>query len=255
MTAFVYARGARRTARLPAWRKALFFLGLLCVVLALSSQAEEWAYELFSAHMTQHMVLTLVAAPLVLLGAPILPLMRGLPRGLRGELLAPVARNPVVRALAHGLRNPLVTGILYVGGLYYWHIPRVYDAAVEDQLLHSVEHAWFLLTALLFWSAVIDPIPFRSPLPYPARIIFLLLAGAAQNTILGGVLAFSTRLFYRSYESSPLQYGLDPITDQRLGGAVMWVPGDVIFLLGASFAFFRWLASEEEDQRRRELAG
>lgn len=222
------------------------------MLLALSRQAEEWAYELFSAHMTQHMALTLVAAPLLLLGAPLLPLTRGLPRAVRVRVLRPIARNGAIRAVTHALRHPLVTGILYVGGLYYWHIPQVYDAAVADPLLHSVEHAWFLLSSLLFWSVVIDPIPFRSPLPYAARIIYLLLAGAAQNTILGGVLAFSTRLFYRSYETAPLQYGMEPITDQRLGGAIMWVPGDVIFLLAASFAFFRWLAAEEEDQRRRE---
>jgi putative membrane protein len=222
------------------------------VLAALATQLEEYAYELFSAHMVQHMLLTLVAAPLLLLGAPIAPLLRGVPRSARARLFAPLARARALRALTHALRSPLVAGILYVGGLYYWHIPRVYDAAVEDPLLHSVEHGWYLATALLFWSVVIDPAPFRSALPYAARIVYLLLAGAAQNTILGGVLAFSSRIFYRHYETSALEYGIEPLTDQRLGGAIMWVPGDVIFLAAASLAFFRWLQAEEEDQRRRE---
>lgn len=218
---------------------------------ALATQLEQYAYELFSAHMLQHMLLTIVAAPLLLLGAPVTPLLRGLPKGVRRGI-APVARSRPLRAVLHAVRSPLVAGILYVGGLYYWHIPRVYDAAVEDPLLHSVEHGWYLATALLFWSVVIDPAPFRSPMPYAARIVYLLLAGAAQNTILGGVLAFSSRVFYPHYATSALTYGLDPLTDQRVGGAIMWVPGDMIFLVAASFAFFRWLQSEEDQQRRKE---
>jgi len=230
----------------------VFFLGLLVVLAALATQLEQYAYELFSAHMLQHMLLTIVAAPLLLLGAPVLPLLRGLPRGLRRGIFGPVARWYPLRVLLHTVRSPMVAGILYVGGLYFWHIPRVYDAAVEDPLLHSLEHGWYLATALLFWSVVIDPLPFRSTLPHPARIVYLLLAGAAQNTILGGVLAFSSRVFYRHYETSSLAYGIDPLTDQRTGGAIMWVPGDMIFLAGASFAFFAWLRTEEDEQRRRE---
>lgn len=230
----------------------MFFVGLLTVVASLTTQLEQYADELFSAHMLQHMLLTIVAAPLLLLGAPVLPLLRGLPRGVRRRIFGPVARWYPLRVLLHTLRSPLVAGILYVGGLYFWHIPRVYDAAVADPLLHSLEHGWYLATALLFWGVVIDPLPFRSRLPHPARIVFLLLAGAAQNTILGGVLAFSSRVFYRHYETSPLAYGIDPLTDQRTGGAIMWVPGDMIFLAGASVAFFAWLRQEEAEQRRKE---
>ncbi|MDQ3722949.1 MAG: cytochrome c oxidase assembly protein [Actinomycetota bacterium] len=248
----LYARGVRASRRWPAWRTAAFYLGLLTVIASLATQLEQYAYELFSAHMLQHMLLTIVAAPLLLLGAPISPLLRGIPTGIRRGAFVPVARSRALRALLHTLSSPLVAGILYVGGLYFWHIPRVYDAAVGDPLLHSVEHGWFLATALLFWSVVIDPLPFRAPLPHPARIVYLLLAGAGQNTILGGVLAFSSRVFYRHYETSALTYGIDPLTDQRTGGAIMWVPGDVIFLVAASFAFFSWLRSEEDEQRRRE---
>jgi cytochrome c oxidase assembly factor CtaG len=99
---------------------------------------------------------------------------------------------------------------------------------------------------------VIDPLPFRGTLPYAARIIYLLLAGAAQNTLLGGILSFSTRLLYPHYADRAVRYGLDALTDQRIGGALMWVVGDAVFLLGVSLAFFRWLAHEEETQRRRE---
>ena len=202
--------------------------------------------------MVQHMLLLAVAAPLILLGAPIRPLLRGMPRSWRSRVVRPIARSRGVRAALHLLRHPLVAGALYVGGLYAWHVPALYDAALIDARVHVLEHAWFMATALLFWSCVIDPEPFRATLPYAARIVYLLLAGAGQNTILGGLLAFSTRLLYRSYEGRPERYGFDAVSDQRVGGAVMWVPGDLIFLAAASVSFFLWLATEEREQLRRE---
>lgn len=274
VAALVYARGARRRlARLdrgvprgrdrsvaksagrrrwPSWRTAAFLLGCATIAVALLSPLESFAAELFSAHMVQHMALTAVASPLLMLGAPVLPLLRGLPRVVRRRVVRPLALNRALRALLHLLRHPLVAGALYVGGLYAWHVPLLYDAAVADEAVHVVEHLWFLASALLFWSVVIDPHPFRATLPYAARILYLLLAGAGQNTILGGLLAFSTRLLYRSYETTSARYGIDAVTDQRIGGAIMWVPGDLIFLAAASLAFFQWLAAEEREQLARE---
>lgn len=224
------------------------------MVAALLTPIDALAHDLFSLHMVQHMLLVVVAAPLILLGAPIRPILRGMPRSWRTAVVRPIARNAAVRALLHTLSHPLVAGALYVGGLYAWHIPLLYDAALQDEVVHVAEHLWFTVTALLFWSCVIDPEPFRSRLPYPARIVYLLLAGAGQNTILGGLLAFSTRLLYRSYEGRPERYGIDAVVDQRVGGGIMWVPGDLIFLAAASVSFFLWLAQEEREQLRREAS-
>lgn len=249
------ARSRIRGRAWPAWRTALFLAGLLAIGAALLSPIDALAHDLFSVHMVQHMLLVAVGAPLLLLGAPVRPLLRGIPRAIRRAVVRPIARSGLVRGLVHLLRHPLVAGALYVGGLYAWHVPALYDAALADEIVHVVEHLWFIAAALLFWSVVIDPEPFRATLPYAARIVFLLLAGAGQNTILGGLLAFSTRLLYRSYEGRPERYGFDAVTDQRVGGAIMWVPGDVIFLGAASAAFFLWLAQEEREQRRREARG
>ncbi len=249
----LYARGVRQIRRdWPWWRTGAFFAGLACVVVALASGIDRLAEDLFSVHMLQHMLLVAAAAPLLMLGAPIRPLLHGLPRGVRRGVVRPLARSGGVRGLLHLLRHPLVAVALYVGGLYVWHWPALYDAAVEDEALHVAEHLYFLAAALLFWSVVIDPEPFKSALPYPVRMVYLLLSGAALNTLLGGLLAFSTRVFYPHYLARTARYGIDALTDQRVGGAIMWVPGDLIFLAAVSACFFIWLETEEREQRRRE---
>jgi putative membrane protein len=237
--------------RWPPWRTALFFLGLAVLIAALTSPIDGYASVSFAVHMVQHMLLTVVAAPLLMLGAPVRPLLRGLPALLRAGVVRPLARAQAVRTLVHVLRHPLVAAGLYVGGLYAWHLPNLYDAALLDARVHVVEHAWFFLSALLFWSVVIDPVPFRATLGYGARLPYLLVLGAAQNTVLGGILSFSSRLLYTAYPSTVV-FGMDRVTDQRVGGAIMWVVGDFVFLAAASVAFFLWLAEEEEMQKRRE---
>jgi putative membrane protein len=230
----------------------VFFLGIATVLFALVPALEVLAADLFSVHMLQHVLLTTIAPPLLFIGEPVRPLLLGLPDVVRARVVRPLARNGPLRAVVHGLRHPLVAVLLFVGGVYLWHWPALYDAAVEDARVHVLEHAHFFGSAMLFWSVVIDPVPFRGTLSYAARIIYLLLAGAAQNTVLGGILSFSTRLIYPHYADRTAQYGIDALTDQRIGGALMWVVGDAVFLLGVSLAFFRWLAHEEETQRRRE---
>jgi cytochrome c oxidase assembly factor CtaG len=238
--------------RWPAWRTGVFFLGIVALLVALLPALEVLAADLFSVHMLQHVLLTAVAPPLLFIGEPVRPLLLGLPDFVRARVVRPLARSGPVRGLVHLLRHPGVAVLLFVGGVYLWHWPVLYDAAVEDARIHILEHAHFFGAAMLFWSVVIDPVPFRGTLPYAARIIYLLLAGAAQNTLLGGILSFSTRLLYPHYAETTARYGIDALTDQRIGGALMWVTGDAVFLLGVSLAFFRWLAHEEERQRHRE---
>jgi putative membrane protein len=155
----LYVVGVRRMRRpWPVWRTAAFLSGLFALLLALVSGIDLLATELFSVHMVQHMLLTVAAA------------------------VRPLARSRPVRAVLHALRHPLIAGALYVGGLYAWHLPAFYDAALADERIHLAEHAWFFVSALLFWSVVIDPVPFRGTLGYAARLPYLLVAGAVFCT-------------------------------------------------------------------------
>src|SRR3989441_9070235 len=179
LAALLYVLGVRRMRRpWPVWRTALFLAGLAALLAALGQPIDMLATQLFSVHMVQHMLLTVAAAPLLLLGAPIRPLLRGLPRIVRTGVIRPLARARPIRSLLHALRHPLIAGALYVGGLYAWHLPALYDAALADDRIHVAEHAWFFVSALLFWSVVIDPAPFRGTLGYAARLPYLLVAGA-----------------------------------------------------------------------------
>jgi cytochrome c oxidase assembly factor CtaG len=253
LAAILYVVGvARMRRRWPLWRTAIFLLGLVALLAALASPIDSYASVSFAAHMVQHMLLTVVAAPLLMLGAPIRPLLRGLPAWVRAAVVRPLARAHAMRTFMHLLRQPLIAAALYVGGLYAWHLPNLYDAALLDARVHVIEHAWFFLSALVFWSVVIDPAPFRATLGYGARLPYLLVLGAAQNTVLGGILSFSSRLLYTAYAAETTIFDMDRVTDQRVGGAIMWVVGDFVFLAAASVAFFLWLAEEEEMQKRRE---
>src|SRR4029077_6777946 len=128
LAAVVYLRGARARARWPAWRSALFLLGRAAIVAARASPLAAIALQLFSVHMVQHMLLLVVAAPLLLSGAPVRPLLRGLPLGVRRTVVRALAGDPASRGLGHLLRQPLVAAALYVVGLYAWHVPALYDA-------------------------------------------------------------------------------------------------------------------------------
>jgi putative membrane protein len=241
LTALVYLRGWWRLRRsgvsfVPAWRALAFLSGLLTVWIALASPIDALNELLLMAHMLQHMLLMMVAPPLILLGAPLVPVVRGLPGLLRRTVAVPIR-------LGHALTNPIV-GVLLMGlVMFAWHTPRWYELALRSEPWHEVEHASFLLVSLIFWWPVVLPWPSRAQWPRWAMVPYLLLADL-QNTLLSAILAFSDRVLYPSYARAPRMFGLSALEDQVAAGAFMWVAGSIVFIVPAIVLTIHLLSSQ-----------
>ena len=165
LTALLYYRGlvslgSRRRFH-ATWRPWAFYAGLFMLAVALLSPLDHLSDELFYAHMTQHMLILMVGAPLILLGAPILPVLRGIPRPIRRILVIPVFQSLPVRLVLRTLSRPLIAWPIYALLIWGWHLPVLFEAALESELLHFVEHLTFAIAAYLFWWNIIDPHPLR----------------------------------------------------------------------------------------------
>ena len=245
LVAAVYAIGwfrAHRTRRaeLPPWRLAAFLSGIASVFVAISSPLDTFSESLLFMHMAQHFVLMSVAPPLLALGAPVVPLLRGMPRFLI-RILQPLLRSRIVHAL---LKNPqrtlfawLSMNIAYVG----WHVPAAYELALQNETWHNVEHACFLFTSVLFWWPVVRPWPSRGIKSQLLLIPYLVCADLV-NTGVSAFLCFSGRLAYPSYADIQRPFPISALNDQIAAGAFMWVFGSLVFLVPVAAIFVRWLS-------------
>ncbi|MEN9732345.1 MAG: putative electron transport protein YccM [Verrucomicrobiota bacterium] len=231
----VYLRGWRRLAvqvpeRFPVWRCGAFLAGLLTLFVAIASPVDAFAGWLLSVHMVQHLLLTMVAPPLLLLGTPYLPMLCGLPRGIPREIVGPILTSRPWQRVVHRLTHPAMGLVAFVGSNLLWHLPVFYGLGLRSEAWHRWEHACFLATALWFWFPVIQPWPARLRWPRWAMIPYL-LAADLQNTALGAVLSFADRILYPAYGAAPRVSSWTPLEDQALAGALMWVPGSIAFLV------------------------
>lgn len=219
--------------------------GLFTVAIALLSPLDRLAEYLFWVHMVQHMALILLAAPLLVLSRPIVPLLWALPRGMRRRLGRFWMRRNSVRAVAATLTLLPAAWLLSAATLWLWHAPALYQAALMDSATHALEHATFLGTAVLFWWAALDPHGGRRR--YGASVLAIVTMGV-QNGVLGALITFSSLPWYGVYASRSVAWGLAPLEDQQLAGLVMWVPAGVVYLGAAAALFISWLAAFERSQ-------
>jgi cytochrome c oxidase assembly factor CtaG/ferredoxin len=219
-------RGARRFDR---FQLISFLGGLLALFLALASPIEPFASLLLLVHMLQHLLLMMVAPPLLWLGEPLLPILCGLPAPVRRVWVAPFLRLRPVRRLLTWLTHPARALIFFVVATWFWHLPRFYEMALQADVWHAVEHGCFLATGMLFWWPVVEPYPGRLRWSRWLLLPYLFLADV-QNTALSALFAFSDRVIYPHYAAMPRLWRLSPLTDQCIAGALMWVPGSVAFL-------------------------
>ena len=218
----------RRSGHGPGPRRVLYFYaGLVVVTVSLVSPLDALSTTLFSAHMVQHLMLILIAAPLLVLGAPVLPVMMVLPRTVR-RISRTIERAPVVDAVSRAVMNPVVVLALHSIALWAWHLPSPYQAALGDDVLHGGEHVTFVATAMLFWALVIGSRGRRRLGHGPA--ILLTFVTALQSAALGVVLTFASTVLYPVHASRTQAWGLTALEDQQLAGAIMWIPAGVIYL-------------------------
>jgi len=228
-------------------RMICFGAGLLAVVVAVDGPPDVLSGVSLSAHMVQHLLLQLVAPPLLLLGAPLSLLLRADPPWLPRRALVRVLRSRPVRVLAH----PLTALALFTFVLIASHLTPLYNLALEHQWLHELEHVTFFVTALLFWWPAIgvDPAPHR--LSYPGRLLYLLVDMPVM-AYLGLAIASSSRVLYPYYAAHPPPWGASPLQDQGVAGTIMWIAGTFTMIPAMAVVFLRWLDDDGRKQARRE---
>jgi cytochrome c oxidase assembly factor CtaG/ferredoxin len=254
ITALIYLHGWRsarlsRPEELPPWRAMCFLGGIAAFWLAIASPLDLLGGLLLSAHMVQHLLLMSVVPPLLLLGSPTVPLLRGLPRPFIQHTVGPLISAKPFKALARFLLHP-VTGWLAMNIAYLgWHTPAAYELTLRSQGWHEVEHACFFFTSLLFWWTVLEPWPSKSVWSRWAMVPYLIAADLV-NTALSAFLAFSGRVIYPTYAAAPRLFGYSALNDQIAAGAFMWVAGSSIFWIPTIAIVLRLLSSSSRRRGR-----
>jgi cytochrome c oxidase assembly factor CtaG len=228
----------------PRRRTAAWLGGLAVIAIALFSSIDVYSDELFSVHMVQHLLLAMVAPPLLLQGAPITLLLRLASHEQRQRWILPLLESRVVVAITH----PVVCWVGFALVMWGSHFSPLFDAALADDGIHAAEHALFIFAGLLFWLPVggIDPNPHR--LGHAARVGYLLL-GLPQNSFLGLAIYMAPTVLYPHYAALIRAWGPTPLEDQQLAGGLMWAAGDVLFLVPLLAVVSAWFGSEEKKGR------
>jgi putative copper resistance protein D len=236
---------AHPTNRVPRVRVWCWLAGLAVLLVATQSVIGAYDTTLFTVHMAQHLLLTMVAAPLLLLGAPVTLLLRAASSELRQDLILPVLHSRVVRFLSH----PIVAWTQFAAIMWASHFTGLFDAALEDPLIHVLEHALFLGSALLFWWPVIGADPGPRRLSHPMRLGYLLV-GMPFSSFLGLAIFSASSVLYEHYATLQRTWGQTPLEDQQWAGGIMWAGGDLVFLLAMVVTMIAWLRAEEAEGRR-----
>ncbi|HZT06798.1 MAG TPA: cytochrome c oxidase assembly protein [Chloroflexota bacterium] len=235
--AAVYAAGVanrRRVGRrLPPRQAAVFAAGIVLMALTLGSPLHHLAdSDLFSAHMAQHLVLTLFVPPLLLLGTP-------------EWLLMPVVRHPFLSRVGHHRAYAIACFVMFNVLFAYAHLPIIYDTLFGFDLLHRLTHIVFLVTAVVTWLPLLSPVPRVFPRISPPAQMLYAFAHSVPGALIGSLLTLADRVLYTHYGSAPERFGVSPLADQQVGGLLMWVVGGTYWLVILTVVFFIWADREE----------
>ncbi len=222
-------------------QRVWFLVGAFIMWFALVSPIDDISdHYLFSMHMVQHILLTLVAPPLMLVGTP-------------GWMLEPLVRFKPLAKVLGVLTMPVLAFAIFNLDFAVWHMPMFYEATLENQTIHIVEHLLFIGTGFLNWWAILSPVSELPRLPYPAQILYLFL-DAVPSTVLGAIFIFGNDVLYPTYAAAPRIFGISALDDQLFAGLVMAMPGAMIYLVALSIVFFKWVGSEERAESTHAVA-
>jgi len=240
-SATLYIIGMVRIGHASVWQSIAFFGGWIALVIALVSPVDTLGEILFSAHMVQHELLMIIAAPLLVLGRPFILWMWAMPATWRGPIARFVQSNPIA-AIWRFMTAPFVAVIAHALALWIWHLPSLYEATLRSESIHALQHTSFIVTAALFWWALVHGRYGR--LGYGAAVFYVFIT-SIHSGALGALLTLSPNLWYPIYAKTTTTWGLDPIEDQQLAGLIMWIPAGVILVVLGLALFMAWLAEAE----------
>jgi putative membrane protein len=248
LTVLFYVRGWLLLQRsspdlIAKWRLVTFLAGMFCLWVAIGSPLSAFDEASLTVHMVQHILLMLVVPALVLLGAPSVPLLHGLPQWFVRTTLGPFLRWRPVQSIGRFLTHPVVCWTLSAFALLAWHVPSAFELALHSDGWHEVEHATFLITSILFWWPVIQPFPSEARWPRWSVPLYLFL-GMFPGSAVGGLLTFCDRVVYPSYNETSPVFGLTALQDQVFAGSLMWVFGVFVCLIPAVFITVKLLSPE-----------
>ena len=221
----------RNRGRFLLFSMVIALITVLVLFIALVSPVDTLAAVLLSSHMVQHLLITMVAPPLLLLGTP-------------RWLFRPLLRLPLALPAGRFLTNPLFTFAVFNLTFALWHAPAYYDAALRSDAVHILEHATMFVASALTWWPIFSPLDELPSLPAPLQCLYLFFE-SIPPTILGALITFSGGVLYPTYARAPRVWGIAPLDDQQLGGLIMWIPGALIYLAILTVVFFRWFNDDE----------
>jgi cytochrome c oxidase assembly factor CtaG len=246
--AALWHKGRRRSVR--PWQAASFTIGWLVVTVALLSPLHEMSEQLFSAHMVQHELLMVVAAPLLILARPLVAMVWALPRAWR-QAIGRAVNGRATRSVLSVLNTPFDAWLIHGLAIWVWHVPVFFNAALENEGVHAVQHLTFVGTALLFWWTIIYPAPRAAR----GMSVVYLFTTAVHTSVLGALMTLARSPWYPRYSSRSAAFGLTPLGDQALAGMIMWIPASIAYLIAALLIVRRWLGDSDVEVRRREQLG
>jgi len=221
--------------RVTPFQSIAFAAGLVVLFLSLNGPVHDISdYYLFTGHMVQHLVLTIIVPPLLLLGTP-------------GWMLRPALSAKPIAAIARTITTPTAAFTIFNLILASWHLPPLYNAAMYFHEVHILQHMMFLVGAVLMWWPLLSPLPELPRLSFPGQMLYSFLM-TLPMTVISIFIVYADHVLYPAYASAPRLWGLSPIEDQRLGGLIMWIPGGLFFYLLTSVIFFKWTSSARDDR-------